>query len=238
MNTLEEQAIAHGVVPPTQSNDFNIIGPRWFRHIIEIPNAATTEVDLKTGSILATDPMINARFGTPGNDFIAHIIGFHVGGFSAEWVDLPASEKAKVLKGMTVQCTQGGLPFAERLGPHIYELLGDQYTDVDSDNATLEIYGQANGAPLILDDPWTINLGGDQLKLTWNSTTQPAGPIEMLFEWFGFFAPNDVPRAKIIELQNGIKINAAGKGIPHGVRGAFGRQAAQANMLRVGKGYK
>lgn len=238
MNTLEEQAVAHGVTPPTQPNSQNIIGPRWFDQIVSVPNAATTEVDLKAGAVLATDPMINARFGTPGNDFIAHVLGFHVGGFSAGWVDLPASEKAKVIKGMTVECTQSGLPFAERLGPHIYELLGDQYVDVDSDNTTLEIYGHTNGAPLLLEDPWTINLGGDQWKITWNSVTQPAGPIEMLFQWFGFFAPSDVPRAEILKLANGIQVPCKGKGIPHEMRGIFGKSAAQARMLRMGRGHK
>lgn len=238
MNTLEEQAVSHGMVPPTQGSGQNIIGPRWFSHIIEVPNAGTDEIDLKSGSILATDPMINARFGTPGNDFILHITAFHVAGFSAEWVDLPAAEKAKIIKGMTVQCTQDGLPFAERLGPHIYELLGDQYVDVDSDNTTLEIYGHANGGPLVLDTPWTINLGGDQLKLTWNSVTQPAGPIEMLLEWFGFFAPSGVPRAEVLKMANNVQIPTKKKGIPHSARGAFGRQAAAANMLRAGKGYK
>lgn len=238
METLDEQVVVHGMTPPTQPNQSNIIGPRWFKHIITLPDGATDEIDLKDGAILKTDAMIEARFGTPGNDFIAHILGFHVVGYSAGWVDLPASEKAKILKGITVECTQGGLPFAERLGNHIAELLGDQFTDVDSDNATLEIYGHANGAPLVLEDPWTINMGGDQLKLSFNNVDQPAGGVELEFQWFGFFAPNDVPRAKVLDLARGVRIQTNGRGIPHNQRGVFGRAAAKASMLKAGKGYK
>lgn len=239
LSTFDQQVAAHGLTPPVEPNEHNVLGPRWFQHELTLPDGASTEIDLKDGDFLATDRMVDARFGSPGNlDFIAHILGVQLVGFSSEWTDLPASEKAKVVEGITMECTQKSIPYAEALGMHIQEAYADQYVDVDSDNTALEIYGSCNGGPLLLDEPWTLNLATDRWKISFNDVDQPAGGIRLFFRWFGFFAPNDVPRAKLIELGNGMTIPCGARGIPNASRAVFNGRTTDMVKLRMPRGIK
>lgn len=238
MSTLTQYYLEHELPLPITPGS-TVLGPRWFQHQVNIPNAATTAIDLRTGSILATDPMINARFNTPSDspDYTAHVVAAHVVPFDDGWADLNLAEKEKTLEGIRMTCTMNSVPYAEPLGMHVQDAFADQFTDVDSDNTTLQIYGHANGAPLQLIQPWTLDLSNDSWKIEFNSVTQPAGPLKAWFRWFGVFAPNTISKAQIVKI-GGHDIACPGGRISPLANARFSKGAIPMERLRLGRGLK
>ncbi len=216
-----------------------VLGPRWFQFQVEIPNASSDSIDLRAGSILATDPMIDARFNTPSNspDFTAHVVAAHFIPFDAGWADLDLVDKEKTLEGVRMSCTMASVPYAEPLGLHTQDAFADQFVDVDSDNTALNLYGHANGEPLQLIHPWTLDLANDSWQIEFNNVNQPAGPLKAWFRWFGVFAPNTEGVAEAIQMGD-MQVRCPHGRLPKGTAARFNRAQIPASRLRLGRGLK
>lgn len=221
MSAYLNQYLVENGLRPAVDNDSDIIGPQWFSHLVEIPNAATTAINLRDATIFTSDRTIQTRWGvqSSGNvDRIVHAEQVHLNIFGGAWAALALTEKQKVVEGAYLYAKQGGQEIGYDLGEFVAEAYQEGFVTFDSDDtAAAVVRGSLNGPPLVLPKPLTLDLNNDVWEIRF-STATPAGPIKAKFRWFGTCSPNTVKlspmddKGAFIVAGDGTRIGCNGNG--------------------------
>lgn len=237
---FQQHIVASGGRPPQAQNP-NFLGMQWFHLLIDLPNAATTTIDLRDEDVIDTDQTIAARYNSlkTNPDLIVHIEQVQVRLFGGAAAALAVGEKAKLVEGAYLHVNQGGRNIAYSLGPHITEAYADPTVSFDSDDtAAAVIRGSLNGPPLILPQPLTLDLANDAFELRF-STATPASPGKAFFSFYGAVTQAKLGGAAIATKQGTIRCGDHGLIEDPEVMAAFDRATyANARALQAGRATK
>ncbi len=235
--SLASFIVANGLRPPVQPAQ-HVLGPKWFTHDIVIPDGTTADINLRTNTVLASEPSLKAMFGDldTNADLKFHIEAVEIKIWDEAWAAATMAEKRKLLEGIYLYGKKGSAEMSESLRDHITEQFCDQFVTFDSDGTDAIVQrGQVKGALLMLDKPWTLDINVDQLAIK-TDVAYPSGPIDASFRWFGVAAHKDVAWGEI-EFDDGSKVSCEKGGMCHEDYVAFDRQfgGPAARLLNLGR---